>query len=185
MKSLYHYTIGIKLDAIYYSGVLAPSPVERPELPVLWLSANALYEPSAAKAGFVPGGRPRVLSLEEMAMHGGGVFRFEIDPARYRLYQWPRLAARAHIPAQVRQILLRRAEECGAKPIDWYGCLTPIPITDTPLQQRTAGGQWLAVDYHAVAEQARNPRTLQVRGSAVGLDIPSGEFRPGPAAPTP
>jgi len=178
VAQLYHYTIGIKLDPIYATGALLPSPGEGRERGILWLSSNEGYEPSAAKAGASPGGQPRVLSLEEMMQHGGGVFRFVVDSDRPRLYEWPRLAERARLSRSVRGLLLRRAEECGAHPRQWFGSLAAIAVDALALQQRTPDGRWLDVRYEDVAQAARNPRVVSVRGSEAGVDIPRGQFRP-------
>lgn len=178
----YHYTLGIKLPDIFTEGFLRTSPREPryPERPVVWLSSNPEYERSALKIGVRPDGTAQSLTLEAMAAHGRGVFRFRLIevPPDNPVLPWDLLKSRAKMPEKLRRRLIERARECGANPREWFGTLAPIAVEHLLLESLDAEGRWIVVDTLDAAS-LRNPAVRQATLNELGLVIPKGKFTPG------
>lgn len=118
---LWHYTAGHKLPLIREAGALRPNgaKIAARERPVLWFSAEPVYEPTAIKLVQMPGcaqpRRPSMGELHEMF----GVFRFAVDREDPRLLTWQAAHRLARIsPAGIAN-MLRAGVEIGAKPTNW------------------------------------------------------------------
>lgn len=135
---LFHYTVGPKLQLIADSGALLPKGFgARPnEKPVLWLSASTDWEPTATKVMSHDGGqtfaRPSLQELQSIA----GLYRFRIDTLKLaaldspiRLVPWPRMGTVARIEAAQLQDMVRRGLQFGATPMNWWGCMDPVPLS--------------------------------------------------------
>lgn len=136
---LYHYTIGPKLALIEQAGALIPKGflAEPRERPVLWLSENPQWEPTANKVMSRDGGqtfvRPTLLELQKTV----GIFRFRVDTRRaaqlqelgVRLVPWTRIATVAHISQRHMADMVKRGMAWGSTPMHWWGCMDPLPLT--------------------------------------------------------
>lgn len=134
---LFHCTVGPKLELIERSGALLPkgyggAPLEKP---VLWLSENSEWEPTATKAMSRDQGatyvRPSLADLQRLA----GLFRFRVDVRQLTalksgisLVPWNQMPSTARIqPVHVAD-MIKRGLSFGAKPMHWWGCLDALPI---------------------------------------------------------
>jgi hypothetical protein len=158
---LWHYTAGHKLPLIREACALRPNgaKVAPSERPVLWFSAEAVYEPTAIKLVQMPGQaklrRPSVAEMHELV----GVFRFAIDRADPRLAAWPAVHRRARIsPAGVAN-MIRAGVEIGAKPMNWFGSFEDIPLADLRFEAWT-GQRWVAAQIDASIEQLHEKMDL-------------------------
>ena len=135
---LYHYTIGPKMPLIAESGRLLPKGfgAEPREKPVLWLSENPQWDPTANKVVSRDGGvtfvRPTLQELQKLV----GIFRFRLDCRRpealqaacIRLAQWTRMATVARIDARHMADMVKRGMSWGATPTHWWGCMDELPL---------------------------------------------------------
>lgn len=158
---LWHYTAGHKLPLIREACALRPNgaKVAPRERPVLWFSAEAVYEPTAIKLVQMPGQaklrRPSVAEMHELV----GVFRFAIDRADPRLAAWPAVHRRARIsPAGVAN-MIRAGVEIGAKPMNWFGSFEDVPLADLRFEAWT-GQRWVAAQIDASIEQLHEKMDL-------------------------
>lgn len=138
-EHLYHYTIGAKLALIAQTGALVPKGFEAEprEKPVLWLSENPQWEPTANKVVSRDGGltfeRPTLLELQKMV----GIFRFRLDTRQtallqehgVRLVPWTRIGTVAHISKRHMADMVKRGMAWGATPMHWWGCMDPLPLS--------------------------------------------------------
>jgi len=186
-RTLYHYTVGLKLPSIFAEGYLrlAPRKPRYPERGVVWLSTNPDYELSALKVGMTPDGVMTVLTLEQMGAACRGLYRFVVEPAAVAepLYSWDILKSRARIKDKVRTTMLRTAKECGANPSEWFGVMAPLPVAGLALEVRE-DGLWLPIspaEALARAGAANGARVLQATMSDMPAErrVPKGGFIPG------
>jgi hypothetical protein len=142
---LYHYTVGAKLALIAQTGALIPKGFEAEprEKPVLWLSENPQWEPTANKVVSRDGGKTfERLSLQEL-QNMVGIFRFRLDTRKaevlrelgVRLVPWVRIGTVAHISPRHMAAMVTRGMSWGATPTHWWGCLDPLPLS---LQEQDA-----------------------------------------------
>ena len=170
--SLWHYTAGHKLSLIRESCALRPNgaKIAPNERPVVWFSADGMYEPTAIKLVHMPGQaklhRPSVAELHELV----GVFRFAIDRTDARLAAWPTIHRKARISTTGVANMLRAGIEIGAKPMNWFGALEEIPLADLRFEAWT-GKQWVAAQLDASVEQLRAKMDL-------GRSISAGGYGP-------
>lgn len=136
---LYHYTVGPKLAQIAQSGALLPRGFEAEprEKPVLWLSENPQWEPTANKVMSRDGGqtfeRPPLRQLQTLV----GIFRFRLDTRKtgllqelgIRLVPWSRIGTVAHISPRHIAAMIQRGMSWGATPTHWWGCMDPLPLS--------------------------------------------------------
>jgi hypothetical protein len=134
--ALWHYTVGHKLPPIRNTGALLPTGVRiaPSEAPVLWFSADPVYEPTAIKLVQMPSQhglhRPTMSELHELI----GVFRFRLASDDERLVPWSRLQRRARISPTGVASMLRAGIEIGAKPTNWFGVMSPVALDDLVFQ---------------------------------------------------
>lgn len=137
-ERLFHYTVGPKLPLILNSGSLVPKgygmAASSRERPVLWLSENPVFEPTANKVISTDGGktfiRPSLAELHDAA----GIFRFQVDPERLmnhrklpvKLYGWAKLQQVAHFARKDVSIMVDYGMKMGATPMHWWGAMEPI-----------------------------------------------------------
>lgn len=137
---LFHYTIGIKLESIFFSGVIRTSPQQPryPEKPIAWLSSNEVYEKTALKIGMTAGGESQMMTLEQMDLNGQGLYRFvfDTDKVEEEILHWPLLKTRSKAKPKVNKRLLERAKLAGVDPMQWYGTLDQeLPINTATLEK--------------------------------------------------
>jgi hypothetical protein len=139
----WHYTTGHSFVKIAESGVLRPATTytEEWEKPVLWLSYNQNWEPTASilmkKADT---GELKLGTFDETHFYGGGLVRFGIllnntgpylENSKGRVgYLWPDIADEAGIAARMKKALEKTARDVGSNPKDWVGYLETIPIDE-------------------------------------------------------
>lgn len=158
---LWHYTAGHKLPLIREACALRPNgaKVAPSERPVLWFSAEAVYEPTAIKLVQMPGHaklrRPSVAEMHELV----GVFRFAIDRADPRLAAWPAVHRRARISDAGVANMIRAGVEIGAKPMNWFGAFEEIPLADLRFEAWT-GQHWVAAQIDASLKQLHEKMNL-------------------------
>lgn len=170
---LWHYTAGHKLRLIREACALRPNgaKVAPSERPVLWFSAEAVYEPTAIKLVQMPGHaklrRPSVAEMHELV----GVFRFAIDRADARLAAWPAVHRRARISAAGVANMIRAGVEIGAKPMNWFGAFENIPLADLRFEAWT-GQCWVAAQIDTSIKQLHEKMDLvrSVSAAAYGSD---------------
>lgn len=158
---LWHYTAGHKLPLIREACALRPNgaKIAPSERPVLWFSAEAVYEPTAIKLVQMPGQaklrRPSVAEMHELV----GVFRFAIDREDLRLAAWPAVHRRARISAAGVANMIRAGVEIGAKPMNWFGAFEEIPLAALRFEAWT-GQCWMAAQIDASIEQLNEKMNL-------------------------
>lgn len=151
---LWHYTAGHKLPSIREACALRPNgaKVAPNERPVLWFSADAVYEPTAIKLVQMPGlaklRRPSVAEMHELV----GVFRFAIDREDARLAAWPAVHRRARISQAGVANMIRAGVEIGAKPMNWFGAFEDIPLANLRFEAWT-GQRWVTAEIDGSIEQ--------------------------------
>jgi hypothetical protein len=142
------------------------------ERPVVWFSADDVYEPTAIKLLHMPGQarlrRPTVAELHDLV----GVFRFAIDRDDPRLAAWPAVHRKARISAAGVANMLRAGVEIGAKPMNWFGAFEDIALSDLRFEAWT-GQQWVAAQIDASIQQIRAKMEL-VRSISAAAYGPAG-----------
>lgn len=124
---LYHYTIGFHLPTIVEEGLLRANARHRGSaISVLWLSTNAVWEPSAVKSVVDADGSKRIIGLDELVTRGRGVFRIEVEPHQ-RLYSWEEYVPMSGIDPDFARHLDESGREGGADPAQWKVCLEDLP----------------------------------------------------------
>lgn len=164
---LWHYTAGHKLPLIREASALRPNgaKVAPNERPVVWFSADPVYEPTAIKLVQMPGQtrlrRPSVAEMHELI----GVFRFAIERADPRLAPWPTVHRRARISVAGVANMIRAGVEIGAKPMNWFGAFDDIPLSDLRFEAWT-GEHWVAAQLDASINKIQEKMSLVRSASA-------------------
>ena len=146
-QMLFHYTTGDRLTLILRDGLVRPATAYVPssETPVVWLSANPDFEPTAVK-GCVDAGGYRVLGLWEMAQLGGGLVRLGLSVAkakRRKFLPWPFCAVRARMDQHLIQGLGREGIKQGANPSHWWGGpAIPVHVFDVIEVRDSVDAPW-------------------------------------------
>lgn len=179
----YHYTIGLKLQSIADEGVIRTSPLKPkwPEKPVAWLSINPVYENSALKVAMTRTGKTKVMTLNDMAQVGQGIFRFLFteDSICQKIFPWRILRSKSKMPKKLISKLVRRAAEVKANPADWHGCMEPI-LLDGHNLELFQNGYWEPVEIEeAIGGLGQGGRILQMTADQMNLDLQRGQFIPG------
>lgn len=142
---LYHYTIGAKLRLIAGSGHEGGELQTRGhgaapgEKPVLWLSANPQWEPTATKVISLDGGRTFMRPSLAQLHAAAGLFRFRVRPRQVvaelesrgiecKLVPWTRIAMVARIQPAAMVDMVQRGLSWGATPMHWWGCMGALPL---------------------------------------------------------
>ncbi|EPR7483958.1 TPA: hypothetical protein ACGSTL_001268 [Vibrio parahaemolyticus] len=178
---LYHYTVGIKLEGIISAGVIRTSPVKPkyPEKPIAWLSTNPVYEYSALKIGVMPGSyESRMMTLEEMEMHGKGLYRLVFDSERLEVevLPWSLLRPRCKAKPKIIKRLLDRAKLANSNPEEWYGTLNQnLPIATASLEVATIKSdgklQWIPVNGPGYIDSSRVLEVTVEQAKEIGLGL--------------
>lgn len=145
-ESLWHYTVGSKLGSIAASGGLIPLPTNGApitERPVIWLSQEAIWEPTSAKAiQDIENGSIRILTMQETHEYCDGLFRFKISPA-FHVFNIHGFKAQSRIKQRTFDALLKRGISQGAKPYLWYVSFDPILAKDIECVEGWNGETWV------------------------------------------
>lgn len=146
-RRLWHYTFGHKLPLIFNDAALRPNgaKIAPSEKPVLWFSAEQVFEPTAVKLVQVPG----KTGLQRLSMHElhamVGAFRFGLATIDERLIPWAGLQRRARISKPGVASMLRAAVEVGAKATNWYGTMSEVSLDDVVFEAWN-GSSWAPAD---------------------------------------
>lgn len=142
----WHYTTGQKYKLIKQSGILLPADigVTPPEQPILWFSTHPRYEPSAMKPlGDSDGNFIRMLTLDEMRVMGGGLYRFG-----YPIWQL-KSGENLRTAAKMSSIWWRRLAKSGTKlkaePADWWGNVGSLPLSEVTVETMDVNKRWIPV----------------------------------------
>lgn len=181
IMKLFHYTLGIKLEAIFGTGAIRTSPVKPkyPEKPIAWLSTNPVFECSALKLGIMPGsGESRMMTLEEMEMHGQGLYRLVFDSERMEVevLPWSLLRPRCKAKPKIIKRLLDRAKLAKSNPEEWYGTLNQeLPVATATLEVANilpdGKLQWLPVHRPEFVDSSRVLEVTVDQAKEIGLGV--------------
>lgn len=133
--TVWHYTVGAKMEAILSSGVLLTEnetsafALQAGNKGCVWFSSNEVWEETANK-GWRDGltGKTRTLSKEETANKGSGLARIGVRMG-LGIEHW--LDAKHKLGLSKEQIasLERVAITRGADPRQWYVSRKPVPLS--------------------------------------------------------
>lgn len=137
---IYHYTTQKAINSILSNTFLHPAlgGVIPPEKPAVWFSSNPKWEPTANKSILTPDGHTRLLTTKDM-FELIPLYRFGID-SREAL-PWAQLVRKARISRKMQRFLIEVGRQRGARPTDWYGILTLVPI-DNLVFEAWRENQW-------------------------------------------
>ncbi|MDH1472545.1 hypothetical protein [Shewanella sp. GD03713] len=178
---LFHYTLGIKLESIFASGVIRTSPIKPkfPEKPIAWLSKNPVFENSALKVGIMPGsGDSRIMTLEEMEMHGQGLYRlvFDSEVVEVEVLPWSLLRPRCKAKPKIIKRLLDRAKSASSNPEEWFGTVDQeLPVATATLEvasiQPDGKLQWRPVHRPGFIDSSRVLEVTVEQAKEIGFRV--------------
>jgi len=154
---VYHYTTRDCAVQIINSGSIIPATANVPdsEKPVVWFSSNKTWEQTANKALRLPNGSTRSLTFPEMVRFQLVRFAMPSDT----LLTWPQIIESAGISDDMAAGLSRAARKQGAKPSEWFGSLSPVPVGGL-LMETYQSGAWRHRPTSASALHRRRPMPL-------------------------
>lgn len=170
--AVWHYTAGHKLPSIQQYGALVPTGVKLApkEAPVLWFSADSVFEPTAIKLVKMPRSSQLVRPSKEELHAMVGLYRFRLPARDSRLLAWPQLIRAGRIAPEGVASMIRAGLELGAKPLNWYGVMTPISLPELQFEAWD-GGTWRRAEINAEIENT-------AARSAVVRSVSAAEFGP-------
>jgi len=150
----WHYTPGIVaatqgkgIKGILDTRAIRPSTedIGRKERPVVWFSANQVFEPTAAEITIqtASGTMVRAANVEDQAVQAGGLYRFGMPQSRLRSYLLN--ARELCISLDRRKRLARIAKRFGSGVGDWWFHPEAIQLDDPDL----SFGFWLDGQWHS------------------------------------
>jgi len=124
----WHYTIGVKYALIDRDGFIKPATafVSPGERPIVWLSTNAVWEPTANKMRLGGDGHLVSLTMAETAALGGGLVRIGVA-AETAPHDWNALKELSGMSTKTARGLYDAAIAQRARPGEWWGSFEPIP----------------------------------------------------------
>jgi hypothetical protein len=141
MQKLWHYAPLVYLPAIVESGCLRPSnDGAEHERPLVWFSANPVWEPTAGKV-WKTGNTVRCLSFREQQQRVG-CMRIAIDAADPRLLPWAEACKVAGMSRDTRRALERAGRKEGANPAHWFAIDRPVPVAELLELEIFERGAW-------------------------------------------
>ncbi len=154
---VWHYTVGQCLRSILDTLAITPATEGVPpgELPVVWLSAHPLWEPTANKGRKGPNGEIIRLSKEETAAYGEGLYRIEVSPEAAP-YSWEDFRRLSGVSSRLAKSLARIARQCGSNYHDWRISFEPITAEKwLSVEIETHTDQWMALPMEVVKAWTR------------------------------
>jgi len=134
MNMVWHYAPWAHLPAMVESGALRGSNAAAAgELPMLWFSANQLWEPTATKMVVNHTGALVSLTFKQQAERFGCI-RFGLAADDPRLLNWKDACTAASTPLETRQVLEKVGKKKGGNPAHWFGTDATIPLTELHFQ---------------------------------------------------
>ncbi len=143
-KRLWHYTIGAKLSAIWYSGEIRPATAGVPagERPIVWFSFNQEWEITANKSLLTPDGKIVSLTKEETENRGGGLVRIEVS-VEAAPYDWKALREMSGMSRVMSSALYKSAIDRGSCPGEWRGSFEAVSNKDWLSIEVRRAGRWI------------------------------------------
>lgn len=138
------------------------------EKPVLWFSANPVYEPTAIK--LIASGDRAFRPTVEVLHHLIGIFRFGLNAKDARLMPFNRIQRIAHISPKEAAAMVASGLRIGAKPSHWTGSLVPIPLSELEFEEWT-GDTWVSGSLPEAIERIQNTKGSLASASAHALGI--------------
>lgn len=119
------------MPAIVQAGHLRPgSSGVSIERPMLWFSANQVWEPTAGKAWRGKDGRlSKAMTFREQQSTVGCV-RFGLASRDLRLIEWRDACAVAGIPRDDRRRMERNGQKAGGDPSQWMAVAGAVELSD-------------------------------------------------------
>lgn len=148
---VFHYAPWAILPAIVASGSLRPSNAGAlAEQPLLWFSANQVWEPTATKMIRAKDGTVSQLSFDEQLARLGCI-RFGLGASDARLLNWKSACTAAGTPRDQRRALERSGRKRGADHAHWFAVAGPVVLGDLAFHV-FAEKAWHAADPGEMAE---------------------------------
>lgn len=138
----WHYTDGQQYELAMLSGMLEPAE-RRGEIPLVWFSINPVWEPTACRAIDTPDG-PQRLTVDQMRLLQGGVFRFGIHEARLSAGE-TQIRRLGKIGPAAGDQLIKTGLAMGSKPNEWRACRGPVPLAILKVQRLNDMHRWAPV----------------------------------------
>lgn len=158
---VFHYAPWARLPAIMESGELRCSNAgAADELPLLWLSANQYWEPTATKLLKLHSGELRRLSFREMEVRFGCV-RFALPADDPRLLDWQDACRYAGTPRATRRSLEQVGRSMGGNPKHWFAVTASLSVNSLPFQV-LLNGAWVVADPREMTRELPLSRSLEV-----------------------
>jgi hypothetical protein len=134
--TVWHYTVGIRLESILKEGQIKPSTAFAPknERKIVWFTTSGEWEQTANKSVTDNAGKLHHLNTEQTAEVCGGLARIGVDESTAP-YTWRDLKELSGMSGPQAQGLYRGAIEKGSRLSAWRGALDPVPRE-----------KWLAVE---------------------------------------
>lgn len=137
---VWHYATWISLSQISESGALFGSNAQSPmELPMLWFSANQVWEPTATKAAMDSRGNVCFLTFTQQVELFGCV-RFGLAADDPRLLNWRDACTVARTPREQRKALEKSGKKMGGNPQHWTATIADVSLSELVFQVWV--GQW-------------------------------------------
>lgn len=133
---LWHYTYGQNLQSIVADKLIKPSAkyVVKEAAPVVWFSRNQLWESAATKALIGDDGNVQNLTMEELRLHGGGLYRIGVARGSAP-HNWDEFVTKSGISREIVAELRRLAKDKGASLKEWFASFEAVDQ-----------GKWLAIE---------------------------------------
>jgi len=126
---IWHYTVGVNMRSILRDRVIRPATTKVPanERPAVWFSTNAVWEPTANKMWKDIRGKIRLLTKEETAIRGKGLYRIEVsqEAAPYGPEEFHKLSG---VSEAMWDGLCRSAPMMGSHVGQWRVSFAPVTL---------------------------------------------------------
>jgi hypothetical protein len=146
MAVIWHYTIGKHMKSILADGVIKPATagVARGQRPIVWFSANALWEQTANKM-LEQGGKIILLNQEQTEKAGDGLYRIAVS-LETAPHNWERLVFLSKMPPAEARSLEKVAADKGANHGEWFGTVHPVDRTKWVSVEKLVCGTWTPIE---------------------------------------
>jgi hypothetical protein len=131
-STVWHYTVGACIEQIRADRQLKLGWLSR-RYPVLWFSANPVWEPSAAKKG----DNGRRLNKEETALRYGGLYRISVVPTGLTPWNDWKRALKAN-PQSLIEF------ESYGDPLEWWCSFNAVQSSRWKSIERLTDDKWQA-----------------------------------------
>jgi hypothetical protein len=141
---LWHYTIGNSLRRILGDKAIKPSAayVSKEAKPVVWFSRNQVWDSGATKGLVTEEGGVQPLTMEELRVHGGGLYRIGVarETAPHNFDEFVRLSGISRAMAsELRHI----AKNKGASLKEWFASFDPVEQSKWLTLETWENHQWV------------------------------------------